>query len=194
MQAIRTDFGSLEQLKSTFGAAVQGMFGTGWVWLLTDQQGHLAVYPTFGHGTLLIRSQKFLPSAANTHLPLLVIGEDSAGHGQRSHLFSPPSSSPASGASHSKPSFNPRTQTRAFLIPSSASETRDQPPSLISNGDDVTKTGDKLFPLFCVSVHEHAWLSAGYGVWGKEEWVKKFWSVVHWQQASAHYTKYRAMR
>ena len=51
--------------------------------------------------------------------------------------------------------------------------------------------GDKLFPLFCVSVHEHAWLSAGFGVWGKEAWMQKFWTVVHWKQVSEHYTRYK---
>ena len=40
-----------------------------------------------------------------------------------------------------------------------------------------------LFPLFCVSVHERAWISAGYGVWGKEEYMKRFWSVVDWNKA-----------
>jgi hypothetical protein len=50
--------------------------------------------------------------------------------------------------------------------------------------------GDTLFPLFCISVHEHAWMSAGYGVWGKEEWLKKFWSVVNWQRVSEQYEYY----
>lgn len=41
-------------------------------------------------------------------------------------------------------------------------------------------TGTPLYPLFCVSVYEHNWLSAGYGVWGKEEWMKRFWDVLYW--------------
>lgn len=39
--------------------------------------------------------------------------------------------------------------------------------------------GDKLTPLFCLSVHEHAWLH-DYGVWGKEEYLKNFWNVLDW--------------
>ena len=59
---------------------------------------------------------------------------------------------------------------------------------------DVATAGDVLYPLFCVSVHEHAWMSAGYGVWGKEEWIKKFWTVVDWEQASEHYSQYISKR
>jgi len=47
--------------------------------------------------------------------------------------------------------------------------------------------GEYLTPLFCVSVNEHAWMAAGYGVWGKEEWLKKFWTVLDWQKVSSMY-------
>jgi Fe-Mn family superoxide dismutase len=47
--------------------------------------------------------------------------------------------------------------------------------------------GEYLTPLFCVSVNEHAWMTAGYGVWGKEEWLKKFWTVLDWQKVSSMY-------
>ena len=44
--------------------------------------------------------------------------------------------------------------------------------------------GSTLYPLFCVSVHEHAWMSAGYGIWGKEEYLKRFWTVLDWKNVS----------
>ncbi|KAG6833868.1 hypothetical protein H0H87_011802 [Tephrocybe sp. NHM501043] len=47
--------------------------------------------------------------------------------------------------------------------------------------------GEVLYPLFCISVHEHAWMSAGYGVWGKEEWLRQFWSVLNWKKVSESY-------
>ena len=50
--------------------------------------------------------------------------------------------------------------------------------------------GKKLFPLLALSVHEHAWMIAGYGIWGKEEYVKRFWSVVDWSFVSAGYLKF----
>jgi superoxide dismutase, Fe-Mn family len=52
---------------------------------------------------------------------------------------------------------------------------------------EALNTGEVLYPLFCISVHEHAWLSAGFGVWGKEEWLKKFWSVLDWKKVSNSY-------
>jgi Fe-Mn family superoxide dismutase len=52
---------------------------------------------------------------------------------------------------------------------------------------DLMDLGETLYPLFCISVHEHAWMSAGYGVWGKEEWLKTFWTVVDWGKVSANF-------
>ncbi|KAK7696581.1 hypothetical protein QCA50_001239 [Cerrena zonata] len=68
---IRKDFGNLDQLKSNVGATALGMFSSGWVWLCTDPSGNLAVLPTFGAGTLLVRSREVdHPSAWS------VVGED----------------------------------------------------------------------------------------------------------------------
>jgi Fe-Mn family superoxide dismutase len=41
-----------------------------------------------------------------------------------------------------------------------------------------------MYPLFCLPVYEHAWMSAGFGVWGKEEWLKEFWTVLDWGKVS----------
>ena len=51
----------------------------------------------------------------------------------------------------------------------------------------LRSAGDDLSPLMCLSVHEHAWMSAGLGVWGKEEYLKRFWSVVDWRKVSEVY-------
>ena len=35
-----------------------------------------------------------------------------------------------------------------------------------------------LYPLFCVSMHELAWMAVGYGVWGMETYyLEGFWRV-----------------
>jgi superoxide dismutase, Fe-Mn family len=57
-------------------------------------------------------------------------------------------------------------------------------------GQDMSQLGQALYPLFCISVHEHAWMSAGYGVWGKEQWLKEFWSVLDWKKVSDAYDRY----
>jgi superoxide dismutase, Fe-Mn family len=50
--------------------------------------------------------------------------------------------------------------------------------------------GQTLYPLFCVSVHEHAWMAAGYGVWGKEEYLERFWTCLDWAAVLDSYTRY----
>lgn len=57
----------------------------------------------------------------------------------------------------------------------------DAPPQVL----DYNKVGQSIYPLLCLSVHEHAWMAAGRGVWGKEEYLKHFWSVVDWRKISA---------
>jgi len=39
-------------------------------------------------------------------------------------------------------------------------------------------------------VHERSWMAAGYGVWGKEEWLKQFWTVLDWAKVSEAYAKF----
>jgi superoxide dismutase, Fe-Mn family len=50
--------------------------------------------------------------------------------------------------------------------------------------------GRTLFPLFCVSVHEHAWMAAGYGVWGKETYLERFWTCLDWEGVRDAYARY----
>ena len=54
-QAIVTQFSDLGMLQERFVASASGMTSSGWLWLVTDGQQQLAVIPTFGSGTLLIR-------------------------------------------------------------------------------------------------------------------------------------------
>ena len=51
----------------------------------------------------------------------------------------------------------------------------------------LRSAGDDLSPLMCISVHEHAWMSAGLGVWGKEEYLRRAWSVIDWRKISDVY-------
>jgi superoxide dismutase len=57
----------------------------------------------------------------------------------------------------------------------------------------LRSAGDDLSPLLCLSVHEHAWMGAGLGVWGKEEYLRRFWSVVDWRKVSEVYRLWDTM-
>jgi len=83
----------------------------------------------------------------------------------------------------------PSLSNTGFSPPASLWE---EDPSAYNRSTPQTKVamlnvGEYLTPLFCVSVNEHAWMAAGYGVWGKEEWLTKFWTVLDWQKVSNMY-------
>jgi len=58
-----------------------------------------------------------------------------------------------------------------------------------SQAEQTSQMGQRLAPIFCVSVHEHAWMSAGLGIWGKEDYLKRFWTVLDWKKVSDAYMK-----
>ncbi|KAK2466383.1 hypothetical protein APHAL10511_002025 [Amanita phalloides] len=209
--AIRHDYGSLAQLKSDFSAAALGMFTSGWVWFVCDKNGHTGIFPTFGPGTLLIRSRTYLAQAKGPSLGDAIPNGVQAEHvlqyesGEQLNLSklgqpppSPPGvspSSPKSAGSRNPPVSNP-------LLPRFYSTTLGEVEarSIYDHNDvhepetkvDLLNAGEVLFPLFCISVHEHAWMASGYGVWGKEEWLKKFWTVLDWEKVSSGHTSIMA--
>ncbi|KAI0922028.1 hypothetical protein AcW2_006839 [Taiwanofungus camphoratus] len=205
---LRFDYGSLEHFKSSFSAAVLGMFSSGWMWFVCDQTGALGIYPTFGPGTLLVRSR--VPKIfSDWHA---VLGEQvmkpEQTDAQSAHNVSSSSTassnpvaptSPASGLSHAPPPLHTPTPSRTFSSSLSTSRGFFVPrPSNIydrnswqpEHSNDPSRIGEVLYPLFCVSVHEHAWVGAGYGVWGKEEYMKRFWSVLDWDLVNKTYSKW----
>ncbi|KAJ1311310.1 hypothetical protein OPQ81_009806 [Rhizoctonia solani] len=190
-QKIKNDFGSLTHLKSTVSAAALGMSSSGWVWLVQDANGLLGVVPTFGAGTVLVRnrmhrSPSFAPVVGEQAVPKVSPGSSASSP-------SPSTASPSSG------NTTPRTPQKLTTNKSRTPPVRpyaNQPqvpsysPGDINNAfgqtqiTDFTKIGDVLNPLFCISVHEHAWMSSGYGVWGKELYLQRFWTVLDWEKVS----------
>ncbi|KAJ3568407.1 hypothetical protein NP233_g5734 [Leucocoprinus birnbaumii] len=205
---IRNAHGSTQQLRSAFSAAALGTFINGWVWFVADQGGNTGIITTYGAGTLLVRSRShmekhsnFAPSDLHEIPPSFYSPEPPT------HSPPPPSplpqtpspgtapSSPLSGISGGPSPMTPRgTQARSY---SDAKMVRDAAANLHNNtmGTNVKspksvgmlQAGEILYPLFCVPVYEHAWMSAGYGVWGKEQWLKEFWSVLNWERVNEAY-------
>lgn len=227
--------GSLVQLKSAFSSAALGMSTSGWIWFVSDKYGNTGVLPTFGPGTLLIRSRTYM---ANVKDLLLGSGlgqlergdpprgaeaeaeykaemaryseepEDAEDDAPRPPTKAPTApgtvpSSPVSGVSGQKTPPPPGLLPRFFHSSARVAYDLDRMPvSMYDEKDpnafdrsvprskvDMLNIGEVIYPLFCVSVHEHAWMSAGYGVWGKEEWLKKFWTVLDWNKVSHTYDR-----
>ena len=179
-EKIRTQYGELPRLKSTFSATALGMFSSGWVWFVADTGGELGVLPTFGPSTLLIRSRQNM-----NYVNGRVLGENDVDLLSNLNLPRPPSS-PYSKTPHPS-SSGPRTRNR--FIHSTADP--DQYVKMMREGEmtvaRLQNVGDIIYPLFCVPVYEHAWMSAGFGVWGKEDWLKEFWTVLDWGKVSKAY-------
>ncbi|KIL68173.1 hypothetical protein M378DRAFT_158708 [Amanita muscaria Koide BX008] len=217
---IRNYHGSLAQLKSEFSAAVLGMFTSGWVWFVTDKGGNTGVLPTYGPGTLLIRSRTYMAHARGPSLGDVIAKAEAEGSsvehefhyesGEKLNLSRPSSSSPARSptAQPSPPGVSPSSPASGVPgtnnNPSGSNPLHPRfystfglgtAPSIFDQGGieqpmskvETLNVGEVLYPLFCISVHEHAWMAAGYGVWDKEEWLKKFWSVVDWEKISQAY-------
>lgn len=219
---VRKQFGDFDALRSQFSAAVYGMSGSGYVWFVADEKRNVAFYPTFSAGTLLVRSRSGTVDPLD--VPVLGEGSDIALPNQRGpnqHRLHPsgqhypqnaahlPSSglgatptSPASGASHNIPPHHPSSPSRT-LHSSVASHTRSlfdspfvsAPPGSLNESDmrDLKTLGEYIYPLFCVSVHEHCWL-LDHGIWGKEEYMKAFWSVLDWQQVVQRFETFHPPR
>ncbi|KAH9853897.1 Manganese/iron superoxide dismutase [Lenzites betulinus] len=177
---IRYHWGSLAHFQSSFSAAALGMFSSGWVWLVADQDSRLGIMPTFGTGTLLVRSNQ--PSDAYIEWQQIVGDTVVPSSPSSPSSASPSASSPLSGMSLNPPPLNPHTPSRSM---SRLPEPKGLH-SLEASQDEIPLKGlgKVVHPLLCLSVHEHAWVDAGYGVWGKEEYLKRFWTVTNWANAS----------
>ncbi|KAI9575014.1 Manganese/iron superoxide dismutase [Boletus coccyginus] len=196
--AIQKQFGGFDSLRSLFSAAVNGMAGSGYVWFVTDAKRNLAFVPTFASGTLLIRS------GAGTVEPITepVLGErvpstqppQSPANSTRVPFSEAGTSSPFSGTSHVPPQLDSSSPARTFhtcVLSREDYKTRARSlydptaTSLFPHGPqdsrDLTTLGEYIYPLFCISVHEHCWL-LDHGIWGKEKYLKEFWTVVDWNQ------------
>jgi Fe-Mn family superoxide dismutase len=226
LTVIAANHGGIEQLKSSISAAAMGMFTSGYIWFVSDKNGNTSILPTFGPGTLLVRSRQLVAKghgALYTELKIDPLAwdrdmeyvdkymaewlddlsdsegeEDSEGEKENqekaSNAKNGQRSLPSKSASGPIPRFLHTTANRATGFESPAvpnvfnyTKSEDTIPSRPKTAVDALNSGDVLYPLFCISVHEHAWLYAGFGIWGKEAWLREFWTVLNWKQVSSAY-------
>ena len=109
----------------------------------------------------------------------LILGEYDVGVAAQSNLprqfHSSLSKTPLSGSQPTSPPLH---------RPISNSALYENVTSIDAAADKHQHVGDIIYPLFCLPVYEHAWMSAGFGVWGKEDWLKEFWTVLDWSKVS----------
>lgn len=192
------------------------MFSSGWLYCVVDNLGELAIYPIFGAGTLLVRSGE--PTYKNQKIVGEIVARtlrQGPSQSSSAHVGSatataestepPPASSPVSGAPQTPLSTPPPPHARTFSTSAlawsdfSRGSTIDTASMFGSDGEllppgsggkpKIARVGEVLNPLFCVSLHEHAWLPS-YGVWGKEEYMKRFWTVLDWEKVVNRWEKF----
>jgi Fe-Mn family superoxide dismutase len=168
------------------------------VWLVSDEQGNMEVVATFGAGTLLVRSRQHMRTS---DLPIL--GESTNGTfmastiqrriDRQKNLPTRPAHLPDGKLWASSPlltnnqvSDDNHVYSDAPLNVTGQTEAREKNMN-VKQGNPYQNMGDILTPLLCLSVQEHAWVGTGYGVWGKEEYIKRFWTVVDWARVDQAY-------
>lgn len=192
---LKQQYTDVSYLTDELVSSAKGMMSSGWLWLVTDGDNSLAVLPTFGSGTLLVRSRDRLK---NLDIPVAV-REEIKGPSKTlltSRVKPSPdahsASSPTSGTTSSPPNLNPHTQARSYGT------------GIVGNIPQYNKNsvkefrrkqyvfGQEVYPLACISLHEHAWLSAGLGVWGKEAYVSRWLSALDWEKVALTYEKFQS--
>jgi Fe-Mn family superoxide dismutase len=198
---IRSQFGSIPHFINNFSSAARGMSGSGYIWLITDNNGYLAIQPTFAAGTLLVRSRTCTEDPAGQY-EVLHEGRPRESP-QPTHLNSGLGStptSPTSGMSQGPGPLHPSSPVRTLHSSSvqrvhldGAVSLFDKKPLDQAFGPSAARRqlADRIYPLFCVSIHEHCWL-LDHGVWGKEKYMKEFWNVLNWNKVEERYASFRA--
>jgi superoxide dismutase, Fe-Mn family len=153
---IVANFGSVEQLKSTVSAAAMGMMGSGWIWVVMDQQKHMGVVPTYGAGTLLVRSRlQRTPrsyvigarskSRADNYNPTLSRRSSSPG----STSVPPTDSSSSTAASHPlakniPPTRNSPDSTRSYSTQTGPKTIISRSRSTVAHAREMYESGSKI--------------------------------------------------
>jgi len=174
------------------------MSGSGYIWLIKDSNGNLAIQPTFAAGTLLVRSRTCTEDPAGRHE---VLHEGTPrGNPQPPHLgagLGSTPTSPTSGMSQGPAPLHPSAPVRTLhssqrVHQDGARSLFDSEPREHAFGSPkgLSQLGERIYPLFCVSVHEHCWL-LDHGVWGKDAYMKEFWNVLNWNKVNERYLDFR---
>ncbi|GAA5970923.1 hypothetical protein JCM3765_007852 [Sporobolomyces pararoseus] len=183
--------GSLSSLISHFSAHVSGLHpasGGAYIWLVTDPNGNLGVVGTYAGGTVLVNERKQMGAGVYSSQDLKVLGEKieappaAAAEGEKEQTSTESAETPASKWQTTSSSRSSSSSSSSTLLssatptPSSIYQT-----TISSHNDPRSAVGRSLHPLLCISTHQHCYLE-DYGVWGRDEYVKNWWTRVDWKK------------
>ena len=65
----------------------------------------------------------------------------------------------------------------------------EQQPARLRRPQSSTRSGKRCTRCF-VCVYKHAWMAAGYGVWGMDAYLERFWTCLDWAAVRDGYAQY----
>lgn len=179
LQAIEENFDSLSAFKLAFSSAAYGMSGSGYVWLVIDREGTMGIVPTYGAGTILVQNRIQRDGARDEWLRPSIVDQPNL----------PPPTSQQSSSSYSN---SRRFQPFSARVMSTSARVEKKAASRV-NLEGVEGRGEELYPLLCISVHERDWLP-DYGMWGKEEYLMRWYECVDWNRVFRLWESYTVDR
>lgn len=170
------------------------MSSSGWVFLVMNAQNRLGVMSTFGPGTLLIRSRTPMVSNLSASQQVHQVEDTNSSNANGTQSLKQPTSDTASSTSSGslfwKQASDPVYDRQANLFRDSMMNTRSPRNFRGAPNERWEKIGERLYPLFSICIYEHAWMSADYGVWGLDEYIRRFWTVIDWSKVSTYFHKF----
>ncbi|GAA5889743.1 hypothetical protein JCM16303_005364 [Sporobolomyces ruberrimus] len=195
---ITPSLGSLPTLISHFSAHVAGLHpgsGGSYIWLVTDPNGNLGVVGTYAGGTILVNERKQMGSGPYSSGDLKVLGEtiEQPVPTETTTTSEPSSSSIPSSTQSSESKWQTHQSSRStssnLLSSATPSPSSVFSSTITSHNNPSQAIGRSLHPLLCVSTHEHCYLE-DYGVWGREEYVKQWWTKVDWKKVEESFDQF----
>ncbi|KAM0752868.1 hypothetical protein T439DRAFT_323477 [Meredithblackwellia eburnea MCA 4105] len=190
----KSTYRSLPTLISRFSAQASGLHPSSgaYLWLATDQQGNIGVLGTYAGGTLLVHQRQQMGNTLNSNGT--VLGELSPE--QQSSTSAGVEADSVDAADSPTPEKSGKSSWKT--VPSKPLARKSgQDGGIVTNlvsglslsSGSVGKPGQKVLPLACLSVHPHCYMH-DYGLWGREEYVKRWWSQLDWQKVEDSYAKF----
>ncbi|GAA5983569.1 hypothetical protein JCM11641_007287 [Rhodosporidiobolus odoratus] len=184
--------GSFPALISHFSAHVSGLHPSSgaYVWLVTDPSGNLGVVGTYAGGTVLVKERGQMGYGSYGGKHLRVLGEEvevvESAEGEASEGAE--GSAPAAASAPWTTVQSPRKPNKAgadFLSEGSLSASNVLNSHVYAHHAQ-DQIGKQLHPLVALSTHPHCYLE-DYGLWGRDEYVKRWWGAVDWKKVEEAY-------
>lgn len=165
---------------------------------MTDPSGNLGVVGTYAGGTVLVKERAQTGFGSYAGKDLRVLGEQVEVVPEAEQQQQEAAAAVAEAAEAPSSSWQTVTPARPQQQQATSSELNGGGLDVSSSAHEImsasrpsaaalaASVGATLHPLACISVHPHCYLE-DYGLWGRDEYVRKWWSAVDWSRVEQAY-------